>query len=219
MGNVKVEWVNNNRAALVSWTPLTLHQARGFPVYFVTYQLSSQFGKVVCAVDTVTTSNSSVLIGDLHPTTEYAFTVDVGTAGGRHRSTLAEGQAWCLSRWIVYRSMLWLVLMLVLNIAPCVCGSFHPLQLAVVVYLYTYVYIVSDIISMTSYFLCAHSDCYSTTSWSRSKQLPCKHWPYQCYCSRSVPQWCGGRSSGSAAHSGHCVWGLSAEEDQTQVSP
>ena len=93
VGNVKVERVNNNRAALVSWTPLTLHQARGFPVYFVTYQLSSQFGKVVCAVDTVTTSNSSVLIGDLHPTTEYAFTVDVGTAGGRHRSTLAEGQA------------------------------------------------------------------------------------------------------------------------------
>ena len=92
VSNVKVERVNNNRAALVSWTPLTLHQARGFPVYFVTYQPSSQVGRVARAVNTVNTTNSSVAIGGLDPTTEYNFTVDVGTAGGEVRGTLPAGQ-------------------------------------------------------------------------------------------------------------------------------
>ena len=41
VSNVKVGRVFSNRAALVSRTPLTLHQARGFPVYFMTYQPSS----------------------------------------------------------------------------------------------------------------------------------------------------------------------------------
>ena len=85
--------MNNNRAALVSWTPLTLHQARGLPVYFVTYQSSAQVGRVARAVSTVNTTNSSVVIDDLDPTTEYTFTVDGGTAGGKLRSTLAAGQS------------------------------------------------------------------------------------------------------------------------------
>ena len=61
-------------------------------MYFVTYQPSSQFGRVARAVNTVNTTNSSVVIGDLDPTTEYTFTVDVGTAGGKLRSTLAPGK-------------------------------------------------------------------------------------------------------------------------------
>ena len=96
VSNVKVERVNNNRAALVSWTPLTLHQARGFSVYFVTYQPSSQAGRVVCAVSTVNATNSSVLTGDLDPTTEYTFSVDVGTAGGEERSILGPGESMLL---------------------------------------------------------------------------------------------------------------------------
>ena len=92
VSNVKAEWVKSNRAALVSWTPLTLHQARGFPVYFVTYQPSSQVGQVVRVVNTVNTTDSRVLIDDYDPTTEYTFTVDVGTAGGKLRGTLGAGQ-------------------------------------------------------------------------------------------------------------------------------
>ena len=61
-------------------------------MYFVTYQPSSQVGQVARAVNTVNTTNSSVVIGDLDPTTEYTFTVDVGTAGGKLRSTLAPGK-------------------------------------------------------------------------------------------------------------------------------
>ena len=84
--------MNNNRAALVSWTPLTLHQARGFPVYFVTYQPFSQGGRVAHAVSTVSTTNSSVVISDLDPATEYTFSVDVATAGGKLQGPLATGQ-------------------------------------------------------------------------------------------------------------------------------
>ena len=61
-------------------------------MYFVTYQPSSQVGRVARAINTVNTAESSVLIDDLDPTTEYTFTVDVGTAGGKLRSTLAAGQ-------------------------------------------------------------------------------------------------------------------------------
>ena len=88
VSNVQVERVISNRAALVSWTPLTLHQARGFPVYFVTYQPSSQVGRVVRAVNTVNTTDSRVVIDDHDPITKYTFTVDVGTAGGKLRGSL-----------------------------------------------------------------------------------------------------------------------------------
>lgn len=86
-----MERVNNNRGAVVSWTPLTLHQAKGFPVYFVTYQPSSQVGRVVRAVNVVNTTDARVMIDDLDPLTEYAFSVDVGTAEGQHRSTVGAG--------------------------------------------------------------------------------------------------------------------------------
>ena len=93
VSKVNVERFISNRSAHVSWTPLTLHQARGFPVYFVTYQPSSvQVDRVVRAVNTVNTTDSSVVIDDLDPTTEYTFTVDVGTAGGKLRSSLGAGQ-------------------------------------------------------------------------------------------------------------------------------
>ena len=98
---MKTERVNNNRAALVSWTPLTLHQARGFSVYFVTYQPSSvQVGRVTRAINTVNTTNSSVLIDDLDPTTEYAIDVDVGTAGGKLRSSLGAGKL--ITRFVMF---------------------------------------------------------------------------------------------------------------------
>ena len=93
VSNVKMERVNNNRAARVSWTPLTLHQARGFPVYFVTYQPFSQVGRVARAVNTVSTNQPSVVIDDLDPTTEYTIAVDVRTAGGKLQSSLAAGQS------------------------------------------------------------------------------------------------------------------------------
>ena len=62
-------------------------------MYFVTYQPSSQVGQVARAVNT---TNSSVVIGDLDPTTQYTLTVDVATAGGKLRGTLGPGQCMLL---------------------------------------------------------------------------------------------------------------------------
>ena len=60
-------------------------------MYFVTYQPSSQVGRVVRAVNTVNTTETRVLIDDLDPTTKYTITVDVGTAGGELRGTHGAG--------------------------------------------------------------------------------------------------------------------------------
>ena len=65
-------------------------------MYFVTYLRSSQVGQVARAINTVNTAESSLVIDDLDPTMEYTFTVDVGTAGGKLRSTLAPGQCMLL---------------------------------------------------------------------------------------------------------------------------
>ena len=62
-------------------------------MYFVTYQPSLvQAGRVAGAINTVNTTDSSVLIDNLDPTTEYTFTMDVGTAGGKLQSSLGAGQ-------------------------------------------------------------------------------------------------------------------------------
>ena len=61
-------------------------------MYFVTYQPSAQVGQVVRSVNTINTAESSVIISDLEQTTEYTITVDVGTAGGRHRSLHGSGE-------------------------------------------------------------------------------------------------------------------------------
>ena len=56
-------------------------------MYFVAYQPSGQAAGVESTV--INTTDSKVVIDDLDPTTEYTFTVDVGTAGGK--STLDAG--------------------------------------------------------------------------------------------------------------------------------
>ena len=57
-------------------------------MYFVTYQPSGQTAGAESTVTNIT--NSEVVIGNLDPTTEYTFTFDVGTAGGK--STLDAGR-------------------------------------------------------------------------------------------------------------------------------
>ena len=56
-------------------------------MYFVAYQPSGQGAGVDKTI--TNTTDSKVVIDDLDPTTEYTFTVDVGTAGGK--STLDAG--------------------------------------------------------------------------------------------------------------------------------
>ena len=56
-------------------------------MYFVAYHYSGQAAGTESTV--INTTNSEVVIGNLDPTTEYTFTVDVVTAGGK--STLDAG--------------------------------------------------------------------------------------------------------------------------------
>ena len=88
VSNVTVKRIHNNRTARVSWIPLTLHQARGFPVYFVTYQPNSDVGQMMPVFNS---TNSSVVVRGLELRTAYTISVDVGTGGGRHRSKLGPG--------------------------------------------------------------------------------------------------------------------------------
>ena len=71
-------------------------------MYFVTYQPSSQVGQVARAINTVNTTNSSVNISNLKQTTEYTITVDVGTAGGEHRSLRGSGEFKCYGPYTFY---------------------------------------------------------------------------------------------------------------------
>ena len=68
---------------MVTWTGLTLNEARGFPSYVVTFmnrceQVSSQ-----------RTTSTSVVVGGLMPHTEYNITVQALTAGGAKEGPLS----------------------------------------------------------------------------------------------------------------------------------
>ena len=67
-------------------------------MYFVAYQLSGQAAST--EINVINTTDSEVVISNLDPTTEYTFTVDVGTAGGK--STLDAGRKSSIERLVCY---------------------------------------------------------------------------------------------------------------------
>ena len=69
----------------VSWDALTLSEARGFPVYTVTLtpSVSSDGEQITNEVITVSTTQSSTVVGGLDVNVEYMLTVAVGTTAGR----------------------------------------------------------------------------------------------------------------------------------------
>ena len=74
-------------------------------MYFVAYQPS---GQTAGAESTVTnTTNSEVVIGNLDPTIEYTYTVDVGTAGGK--STLDAGRKSSIEPLVYYPVLICLI--------------------------------------------------------------------------------------------------------------
>ena len=66
----------NDTAVKVTWTALTLNNARGFPSYVVIVTSKER------EVANVTTPSTSVVVGGLMPHTEYNVTVQALTAGG-----------------------------------------------------------------------------------------------------------------------------------------
>ena len=83
--NVKLE--RSGTSVSVSWEPLNLFEARGFPTYTVTLEPSSSDDRVTRqsnnGVIRVTTNESNIVVGGLDPKVEYDVTVSVQTAAGK----------------------------------------------------------------------------------------------------------------------------------------
>ena len=83
--NVRIE--RSGTSVSVSWDPLSLFEARGFPTYTVTLVPSSSDDRVTRqsndGVIRVTTNESNLVVGGLDPKVEYDVTVAVGTGAGK----------------------------------------------------------------------------------------------------------------------------------------
>ena len=80
-----VEFERNDTAISVTWTPLSLFEARGFPVYTVTLTPTFTRSKRQSNIDgmiIVKTNETNVVIDGLDPDVEYSLTVAVGTSSG-----------------------------------------------------------------------------------------------------------------------------------------
>ena len=73
----------NDTAVMITWTALTLNEARGFPSYMVTATNEGE------QVSSQRTTSTSVMVGGLMPHTEYNITVQALTAGGTKEGPLS----------------------------------------------------------------------------------------------------------------------------------
>ena len=76
--NIKIERLSPTTIN-VTWTPLSLFEAQGFPVYRVTLMSTESRSKRQPSSSTLTTQNSSALFTDLKSNQEYSLTVGVAT--------------------------------------------------------------------------------------------------------------------------------------------
>ena len=85
--SVETTWFGNSLR--ISWEPLTLHEARGFPVYYI--YLSTSSGPVKREVEpTANTTDSRIIIDGLDSTKSYTVTIGVATGGGQYIGTPSE---------------------------------------------------------------------------------------------------------------------------------
>ena len=76
---IKTAWSGNSLT--ISWEPLTLHEARGFPVYYI--YLNDSSGPVKREIEpTVNTTESSLVIDGLDSSQTYMLAIGVATDGG-----------------------------------------------------------------------------------------------------------------------------------------
>ena len=74
--SIKTVWSGNSLS--ISWEPLTLHEARGFPVYYI--YLSTSSGPVDREIEpTANTTESSIVIDGLDSSRPYIAAVEVAT--------------------------------------------------------------------------------------------------------------------------------------------
>ena len=81
VSGVSVERLSSSEM-MVSWTSLTPREARGFPVYTVTYMPTGTSGRVSRQAQSRPTPQNSTIINDLMEDATYSVVVGVSTAGG-----------------------------------------------------------------------------------------------------------------------------------------
>ena len=81
VSRVSVERLSSSEM-MVSWTSLTPREARGFPVYTVTYTPTGTSGRVSRQAQSRQTQQNSTTINDLMEGATYSVVVEVSTAGG-----------------------------------------------------------------------------------------------------------------------------------------
>ena len=79
VGSLKASW-NPDDTVFLSWQPLTFMEARGFPLYIVSYKSVDGSSK-----GSVNTTKSSVVISGLNYKVGYMFVVHVSTENGKNK--------------------------------------------------------------------------------------------------------------------------------------
>ena len=79
--SIKTKWISST-VLDISWEPLTLHEARGFPVYYI--HLYDSSGPVKREIEpTANTTESSIVIDGLDSSQTYLIAIQVATDGGK----------------------------------------------------------------------------------------------------------------------------------------
>ena len=79
VGSVKASW-NPDGSVLLSWQPLSLTEAKGFPLYIVSYKSVDGSSR-----GSVNTTNSSVVISGLNSKISYIFSIQITTEKGNNK--------------------------------------------------------------------------------------------------------------------------------------
>ena len=100
ISTIKTEWSGNSLT--ISWEPLTLHEARGFPVYYI--YLNDSSGPVKREIEpTANTTESSIVISRLDSTKSYTVAISVATNNGTLMGNSSEpGLVYTYTLWIYY---------------------------------------------------------------------------------------------------------------------
>ena len=85
--SIETTWFGNS--LIISWEPLTLHEARGFPVYYI--YLNDSSGPVKREIEpTANTTESSIVINGLDSSQTYMLAIGVATGGGNLTGPVGE---------------------------------------------------------------------------------------------------------------------------------
>ena len=84
---------NPDGSVLLSWQPLSLTEAKGFPLYIVSYK--SVDGR---SRGSINTTNSSVVINSLNSKVVHIFLIQVTTENGKNKgdTEYSKGQLTCI---------------------------------------------------------------------------------------------------------------------------